>query len=157
MTDTLNYIIYMIVCKDASVKEIYVGKTSNFKSREYNHRYLYNKGFNSPLYSNIRLHGGFNNWEFIKLINCDSQSAPYYECKFIKQLSTLNKNIPTRDGKQWYQDNKEIHLSKIKKYHSAIKERLQNKFMCVCGGKYTYANKSIHNKSKKHINYINNI
>ena len=44
------------------------------------------------------------------------------------------------DSKQYYNKFKETH-----------KEKLNEKIICeLCGGKYSYFNKSHHNKSKKH-------
>ena len=52
--------------------------------------------------------------------------------------------------KKYYQENKEIK----KKYYEDNKERLNQKFICECGGKYSTANKYNHIKTKKHLRYI---
>tara|TARA_R110000764_G_C10699214_1_gene345008 strand:- start:14 stop:421 length:408 start_codon:yes stop_codon:yes gene_type:complete len=41
-------------------------------------------------------------------------------------------------------------------YQEKNKEKLHEKFDCECGGKYIYKSKSIHFRSKKHINWIDN-
>ena len=46
---------------------------------------------------------------------------------------------------QYYQKNKIEFHNKANQKHN-----------CCCGGKYTYAHKCQHEKSKKHQNYINN-
>jgi len=59
--------------------------------------------------------------------------------------------------KEWRQNNKESIALKNKEYKEKRKEKLDEKFECECGGKFSYQNKSIHLKSKKHIKYINSI
>ena len=58
--------------------------------------------------------------------------------------------------KQYRIDN----ADKIKQYRidnaDKIKALKNVKFVCECGGKYTYGGKSIHFKSKKHSDYTNN-
>ena len=56
--------------------------------------------------------------------------------------------------KQYYDANKEKFNNKCKKYNEVNKDKLQEKFNCDCGGKYTLAGKSQHIKSLKHKNYI---
>ena len=100
------------------------------------------------------------------------------ESEYIKNYNFVNKNIPDRNKEQWFIDNKEHRKEYLKDYNKTYfnknklleeqkefrKENLNKlheiantKNDCVCGGKYTTANKSYHKKSEKHINYINNI
>ena len=77
----------------------------------------------------------------------------------------MNKNIPGRTDKQYYNDNKnkivdyqkeyrESNKVKIKAYYETNKEKLKEKFDCECGGKYTHNHKSHHLKTTKHQNYL---
>jgi len=63
----VKYTIYEIVCKDPSIKSIYVGHTKNFINRRSNHTDPYNDNpksrvFNYRLYKSIRDNGGWDNW-----------------------------------------------------------------------------------------------
>ena len=63
----IKYKIYEIVCKDPSIKSIYVGHTKNFRNRRSNHADPYNDNpksrvFNYRLYKSIRDNGGWDNW-----------------------------------------------------------------------------------------------
>jgi len=73
----------------------------------------------------------------------------YYETnkEIIKQYYETNKEII----KQYREANKEI----IKQYYETNKEKINQKFNCECGGKYTNQNKTIHEKTKKHLNFLN--
>ena len=41
-----------------------------------------------------------------------------------------------------------------KKYNDANKHKINKKYNCSCGGKYTHNHKSTHNKTLKHTNFI---
>ena len=43
-----------------------------------------------------------------------------------------------------------------KKYYEKNKERLTNKIVCECGGKYSTINKSSHMKTKRHKKFLSN-
>ena len=55
--------------------------------------------------------------------------------------------------KKYYETHKAEIAEKDKKYQEENKAKLKEKFNCECGGKYTFANKSTHLNSKRHINY----
>ena len=58
----------------------------------------------------------------------------------------------------WQKEYKKQNTDKIKQYikeyHEANKNKLSEKMICACGGIHTLANKSIHEKTKKHQQYI---
>ena len=71
--DYSNTIIYKITCKDESIKEVYVGHTTNFVQRKHLHKNCsYNISNKLKLYETIRKYGGWNNWtmEIISFFNC---------------------------------------------------------------------------------------
>jgi hypothetical protein len=105
------------------------------------------------------------------------------ECKYIINTpNTVNKHLPGRTPEQYYQDNKEQideykrqyyqeNKDYFQQYYQDNKEQLdeyyrqryQNnkqelnqKHNCFCGGRYTKANKSQHNKTQKHQTFIRN-
>jgi hypothetical protein len=74
--------------------------------------------------------------------------------------NAVNKNIAGRTDSEYYTENKE----KIREYkqeyyklnHEKNKEKLLAKNICdICGGKFTTQNKTIHLKTKKHLNKNN--
>ena len=76
------------------------------------------------------------------------------ECYYIKNIPCVNKNIPGRTKKQYYENNKEHIKETNKQYRDNHKEYYQSKFKCICGGCYSRRDKSTHYKTKKHINYM---
>lgn len=64
--DYSNTIIYTITCKDTSIKELYVGHTTNFVQRKHAHKQSCinpkSNNHNCKLYLIIRENGGWKNW-----------------------------------------------------------------------------------------------
>ena len=122
---------YKIVCKDLSIKDCYVGHTTNLMKRKHHHKNLCinpnNKQYNSFKYQFIRDNGGWDNWEIvlIKTENCENSfEAVRKEREYMEELqATLNQVRPivSREetlmkDKIYYQNNKE-QFSKNKKIH----------------------------------------
>jgi hypothetical protein len=66
-----------------------------------------------------------------------------------KEYYENNKEKISEQKKDYYENNKE----KIKEYYENNKEKYKEKYKCECGGKYTFQNKSTHEKSLKHKEY----
>ena len=118
----------------------------------------------------------FELFEKYGLENCKIYLAEKYPCEdreelearegyYIWNYDCINKIIPGRTRKEYRIDNrdksKEYNINnkiKIKEYYNDNRDKINTKhnvhYDCVCGGKYTYSNKSKHLKSKKHIKYI---
>jgi hypothetical protein len=111
---------------------IYIGSTTNFKNRKNQHKTACNneksRNYNSSIYKFIRDNGGWVEWVMIpiEVYSCDSKKElEIRERHHIDLLRpTLNKNIPTRTDKEYYEDNKEKILEKIKEYKEANKEKI---------------------------------
>ena len=77
--DYSNAIIYQICCKDLSVKDVYVGSTTNLAQRRSRHKSNCtnenSRGYTYPVYRFIREHGGFDNWEVIKVQDAEVTCA----------------------------------------------------------------------------------
>ena len=95
-----------------------------------------------------------------------------YPCKTRKELENrerfyietnkcVNKCIPTRTMTEYYEENKNQILKWNAKYHETNKDAIDAKRKvrhdCDCHGKYTTANKQIHFKSKKHLEYFESL
>jgi group I intron endonuclease len=161
MTDYSTCVVYAIVCRNDNVKNMYVGSTVDLDKRKREHKSLcYNKNFSSynlKVYKFIRENDGFDNFEFeiLEEVCCQNKQQLLEREKFYIEClePTLNSEVPSRTHKQWREDNPEYH----KKYREEHRKKIHQKFICECGGRYTYSGKSSHLKTKKHQNYINNL
>ena len=179
--DTERYqkgVIYRIVCKDPTIKDVYVGSLRcNFTQRKYGHKThcnnKNNKNYNAPVYKFIRENGGWDNWEMIEIIKYPCNTKRELETKereYIEMLGgTLNKHIPTKTKPEYYQENKQMFIDKAKewkannreavnkseqKYRDKNKETRTATIMCGCGKNYTKQNKARHDKTQRHIKWI---
>ena len=73
-----------------------------------------------------------------------------------KQYRIDNAEKRNEQNKQYRIDNAEKINERHKRYRINNTEKINEKHNCVCGGRYTTANLSKHNKSKKHQTYIKN-
>ena len=142
---------------------------------------LSSKEYNIKTYQIIRNNGGWDNWCMVEIekIPCyDSNEARARERYWFEQLqASLNSKYPIRSGKEYRQDTKEMKKEYDKKNQEKIKEHkkeyqkefyIKNKeridasnkeynkkiLTCVCGSMFTQCYKSRHNKTKKHINFL---
>jgi predicted GIY-YIG superfamily endonuclease len=80
MIDYSKTIIYRLYCKDTSIKEIYVGYTTDLRGRLKVHRSVClvntHKSHNQRTYTFIREHGGWDNWtyEILEEFSCNSKT-----------------------------------------------------------------------------------
>ncbi len=90
----------------------------------------------------------------IELYPCGSKDELHArERSYIENNECVNKVIPGRTKKEWRIDNKE----KIREYRVNNKDKINQKHDCECGGKFTYAHKAKHFKTKKHQRYLQSI
>ena len=75
--DYSNTIIYKVFCKDENIKDIYVGHTTNFIKRKYQHKICSTNLSNKlKIYDIIRKNGGWDNWDMIEIAKyCCKDSA----------------------------------------------------------------------------------
>ena len=133
--DYSNTHFYKIVCKDTSIKECYIGHTTDFNRRKSEHKkhcYMENdKHYNLKLYKFIRENGGWENWEMvsIKAEGCENTlDAKRKEREYIEQIHpSLNLNIPSRTNQEYYNDNHGKILEYGKKYYIDNKPRIDER------------------------------
>jgi hypothetical protein len=156
--DYSKTIIYKIVCKDLKVKDIYVGHTTDFTNRKYEHQRSCNnenrKSYNYQVYKFIRENGGWDNWEMILVEkypckdNFEARSPVRYWYETLK--ATLNARFPERKQKEWIN----INQQKVKEYKKVSYEKLKSKnlkkVLCSCGNTYTEMHKERHLKTTYH-------
>ena len=100
--DYSNTIIYKIACNDLAITESYVGHTTSFKERKFNHKYKCNnendEKYNLKVYKYIRENGGWDNFTMIEIEKypCkDGNEAKARERYWHEKLnSSLNAFLP---------------------------------------------------------------
>ena len=146
--DYSNTIFYKILCKDSTIKDIYVGMTTNFVQRKRAHKQSCNNekasDYNSKKYNAIRNAGGWDNWqmEIIGFHNCkDSYEAHKKEQEYFEMLgATLNSIEP---------------LPKSQEHSGNLAQEIaQEKTIMFCEACNVYFShwkaQEIHNNSNKH-------
>ena len=149
--DYTNTYFYKIVCKDTTIKDCYVGHTTDFTKRKSQHKskcYDENdRHFNIYLYQFIRENEGWENWEMINIEtkSCkDSLEAKSIERDFTEKLkATLNLRRPFRTdeeraeskkiwrdnnpeyNKTYHENHKEEHNARSKQYREDHKEEIK--------------------------------
>jgi hypothetical protein len=172
---------YRLVCLDPTVKECYVGHTTDAVKRRCAHKSkCHNEkhdSFNFPVYQFIRAHGGFDNWDLLvheKLAVEDIIAARLrerYWCEHYK--STLNSIVPGRtikEGKKayyakncaelkakssaWHDAHREVANARMSAYYAANADHMKEKHNCACGGKYITMHSGRHFKTARHCTYL---
>ena len=178
-----NSIIYKIKHnEDYDDANIYVGSTSNFKNRKNGHKTHCNNEkdikYNYTVYQYIRDNGGWDNFIMIPIepYPCNDKNELVIRDRHHIDLlrPTLNKIIPTRTQKEYYDSNKEQLLEKKKEYYIDNKEKIQEKskkyyennreqlvekkgakVICDhCGCELNKSSLKKHQKSNKCINFV---
>jgi hypothetical protein len=106
--DYSNTVIYKIYCKDQDIQDIYVGHTTNFIKRKYQHKLLSSKNYHnvqSKIYETIQQNGGWDNWNMVELAtyNCKDlteariREQEYYELlkPTLNTVNPISKDIQT--------------------------------------------------------------
>ena len=132
-------LIYKLCCKDTSVKETYVGSTTNFTQRKRGHKNACNnpnpntKGYNLKVYQFIRANGGFQNWNMvlIEYYPCETElelcrKEEYWKQELQASLNSISPHI-YETKQENYQKNKEQILEKMKENYQKNKEQIVEK------------------------------
>jgi hypothetical protein len=95
----------------------------------------------------------------LELVNCNSKMELHQrERHYVESLQCVNKYIPTRTLKEYYDDNidkilanAKIHSARYRSEHGdKIKEHKTKPHQCECGCTIQHDNISQHKKSNKH-------
>ena len=162
MTDYSKGYIYKIVCKDSSVREMYIGSSTDFY-RKCKHKSSCNKEtdvhHNLKLYKFIRAHGGWDNWEMVELYKypCetlqelkDEEGRAYN--RFVCDFNMLNDKDPSRDKKEYNKQFREENREEINEwqrdnYHNNTKFNIVR---CKCGITVTEKSLKRHTTKSRH-------
>ena len=139
--DFSKTVIYHFVCKDEMIKCSYVGSTTNFVKRKYQHKNAC-KLDKRKLYQTIRDNGGWDNWcmKPLEEFPCENKIQQFIrEQYWIDKLKPEMNCLPaylTEEGKVVGRQNAikkytDTHVEKvnetIKKYRETHKEQLNDK------------------------------
>jgi len=91
--DYSNTIIYKICCNDESVTDIYVGHTTNFVKRKYQHKILCNSNKKLKIYDIIRQNGGWDNWNMVEIAKYNCQDATEARIREQEHYELLKPNL----------------------------------------------------------------
>jgi hypothetical protein len=124
--------IYKLCCNDPTVKEIYIGSTTNPRVRKCQHKSNCTNPnnlnhYNLNVYQYIRTHGGFSNWDMIilepNIAYDEKHELRTKERQWLERLSaSLNSYTPNRTDAEWREENREALLAKNKQWYEENKE-----------------------------------
>jgi len=132
--DYSKTVIYCIKCKDDNITEEYIGSTTDFIKRKYQHKTSCNneksKEYNQLKYKIIRENGGWDNWIMIELekysCNDKRESEKREEDIRIERKASLNmkKAFTTEEQiKEYLKEYREQNKGKIKEYNKEYKKK----------------------------------
>ena len=116
--------IYKIVCKDLNISYLYVGSTTQFAKRKYQHKVSTMNDklhtYNLKVYEFIRNNGGWDNWEMILVesypCNNDLEKRARERYWYEELNAKLNGNLPftsseeKKELKKQYNINNKDHI-----------------------------------------------
>tara|TARA_R110000851_G_C12993368_1_gene557582 strand:+ start:43 stop:714 length:672 start_codon:yes stop_codon:yes gene_type:complete len=172
MPDYSESVIYKIVCKDISVREIYVGSSYDINDRKSKHKSSCNNTnddhYNTPVYKFIREHGGWDNWTIVVLYKypCNSKQELEEEerraydtfvCDFVLlngrkpfQTEEERREYGKQKSKERYDANRDREAKEARERYHAKKEELNTPTLCECGLMITKQNLTAHKKKPIH-------
>ena len=103
----------------------------------------------------VMKHGDYMIAPLLVVPNCTRYEIELKEKEFLKQYKDILVNKQTV-----LRTKEEIKIQNLNgqiKYNEKHPDYRKIKFDCVCGGKYIISNKSRHEKTEKHLQYLNKI
>lgn len=92
--DYTNTVIYKICCKNKEISDIYVGHTTNFTKRKYQHKLsCINNKSNSKIYKTIQENGGWDNWEMLEIATYNCKNSIEARIKEQEHYELLNATL----------------------------------------------------------------
>jgi hypothetical protein len=145
--------IYMITCLITHLKYIGATTLSDIQTRLLQHIYVYrtyNNGKRAIYCSSFEIIKN-NHFKIEILEECPCNNQDELDAKerfYIQSIDCVNKNVPSRTLKEYYQDKKDD----FKHYYQSVKnnDRFKLKHKCECGADYTLNNKRHHLNTYKH-------
>jgi hypothetical protein len=158
--------IYKIESMNGDEGDIYIGSTTKklLSQRMSGHKYLYKKWKLKETHKfmcfDIFDKYGVDNCiiTLLETVHANSKDELIArESYYIRNFNCLNRTIPDRTRKEYKEDHKDLIKAYKKLYDEDHKNDIKLKDTCECGSIYSHNKKSRHNKTKKHINYLNSL
>ena len=141
--DYSKSMIYKLCCKNSNITDIYIGSTTNFKMRKYQHKNgcinENNKDYNNYKYQFIRDNGGFENFDMILIekVNVDNKrDLEKIERKYIDELkpslNTINPYTSEKEKKEYSKNWRETNQEYYKEYSKNWRETNQEYYKKYC-------------------------
>jgi len=160
----MKYIIYEITPLDKSIVYSYVGSTKNFRNRKFQHKSICDnknntKKYNYPLYSFIRANGGWAAFEMnpIEEIEVETKLQARIREQFWKEDREKKQQILNAINPYSGLSKDEYQKKYKDENKQEIREKANEKHICMCGGKYTTTSKIQHLKTLKHQQFQTNM
>jgi len=169
-----NGCIYMIRhADDVELENIYIGSTTNFRMRKFQHKDSSNNinsiEYNQSKYQYIRNNGGWDNWKMVwiedypckskreLLLREDEVMLQYQNRLNKKKAHTTDEEKKEKEKeykKKHYQNNREKLKEDVKQYRQANREKIAEKkkeiIKCdICGCESSRTHLARHKKSLK--------
>jgi hypothetical protein len=171
--------IYRIVSEQTN--DVYIGSTCNSLSRRiYQHKYHYKQWLNKerPQLSSFEI-VQYDDCQIILIedVCCENKNQLFArERFFIESMNCCNRSIPNRTQKEYREDNREKFYIYKKEWRSNNREQINQKnreyeqknkeiiakrksvkYTCNCGSITQIGSKSKHERTTKHILFIQNL
>jgi hypothetical protein len=143
MPDYSKIQIYRFVCNDLTIKDNYIGSTTNWIKRKQHHKERCNNLNNNKshlyIYQIMRNNGGFSNWNMVLIEDypCENrrqaEQREQYWKEFYQDNMGQNRAFRTEEQKiqqkrelvrDHHQVNKDILNEQARAYYQANKERI---------------------------------
>jgi len=146
--------IYKLICSQTD--KVYYGSTMNPVKRYHQHLSTQNN-----CSSKILIKPEFKLLECVTIEDEENFRTELLlrEKEYIKNNDCVNKVIPRRDRKEYYQDKLKENPNYLKEQYikqGGIERNNRTRKECPCGGIYIQRNKKIHELTKKHLDYVYN-
>ena len=130
-----NSTIYKLCCNDTAVSGVYVGSTTNFRTRKNAHKSTCNntlcKKHNYYVYQVIRANGGWDAWSMVQVEAYNAATKRDLEAReryWLETLgSTLNRKVPARTQQEYRDENKDKKKETDKKWYEENKEKVKER------------------------------
>ena len=150
-----NGCIYMLRHKDdVELENVYIGSTTNFRGRKYEHKSSCNNqnhhNYNQSKYQYIRDNGGWDEWKMVWLEDypCDNKR------ELLLREDEVMMQYQNRLNKYRTYTTDEEKKEQKKEHYQANREKRQEKIKCdICGCESRIDNLTRHQKTAKCINY----
>lgn len=153
----MKYIMYRISIADY----IYIGSTMDYKQRKIQHKSncnnVNNPRHNFKVYQIIREAGGWDKCEItpIEEYECDGMISSRIREEYWRR--EYNANMNSQKAHITPEEEKERRSAHAKEYRQINYKHLNEKHACSCGGCYSQHSKSLHSRTKKHMDHLEEI